>query len=107
MATMPSTEFIRIAQQTEGDNTIDDPRFRAPLVTGNKNFASITETVANLAERPSPPKAWYIALGISMSLLGLFGAMIGYLVLTGVGVWGNNQPAGWGFGIVNFVFWVG
>ncbi len=29
MATMPSTEFIRIAQQTEGDNTIDDPRFRA------------------------------------------------------------------------------
>ncbi len=26
---------------------------------------------------------------------------------TGVGVWGNNQPASWGFPIVNFVFWVG
>ena len=34
-------------------------------------------------------------------------AMIGYLVTTGVGVWGNNQPVGWGWAIVNFVFWVG
>ena len=32
---------------------------------------------------------------------------IAYLLLTGVGVWGNNQPVAWGFPIVNFVFWVG
>ncbi|MBU2586037.1 MAG: polysulfide reductase NrfD, partial [Bacteroidetes bacterium] len=25
----------------------------------------------------------------------------------GVGAWGVNQPVGWGFDIVNFVFWVG
>src|SRR5580704_9032053 len=106
MASLP-TEFVRIAQTPEGDNTTDDPRFRAPLVTGGLDFAGITATVANLTERPAPPKAWYVALGISMSLLGLLGAMVGYLFLTGVGVWGNNQPVGWGFGIVNFVFWVG
>ncbi len=63
--------------------------------------------MANVAERPAPPKAWYVALGVSLALLGLLGAMVGYLFLTGVGVWGNNQPVGWGFGIVNFVFWVG
>jgi molybdopterin-containing oxidoreductase family membrane subunit len=33
--------------------------------------------------------------------------MIGYLVLNGVGVWGVNKPVGWGFAIVNFVFWIG
>ena len=36
----------------------------------------------------------------------MFG-MIGYLVWEGVGVWGLNQPVGWGWAIVNFVFWVG
>ena len=92
---------------TEADNTTDDPRFRPPLVTGNKEFADVTATVAGVAERPRRRKAWYVALGISLSLLGLLGAMVGYLFLTGVGVWGNNQPVGWGFGIVNFVFWVG
>jgi Ni/Fe-hydrogenase subunit HybB-like protein len=25
----------------------------------------------------------------------------------GTGLWGNNNPVGWGFPIVNFVFWVG
>jgi molybdopterin-containing oxidoreductase family membrane subunit len=37
----------------------------------------------------------------------MLGALIGYLILTGVGVWGNNNPVMWGFPIVNFVFWVG
>ena len=30
-----------------------------------------------------------------------------YLIVTGVGVWGNNSPVFWGWPIVNFVFWVG
>ena len=30
-----------------------------------------------------------------------------YLVSTGVGVWGNNNPVNWGWAIVNFVFWIG
>jgi molybdopterin-containing oxidoreductase family membrane subunit len=29
------------------------------------------------------------------------------LIWDGVGVWGLNNPVGWGFAIVNFVFWVG
>ena len=36
----------------------------------------------------------------------LFG-LIGYLIATGVGVWGNNAPVFWAWPIVNFVFWVG
>ncbi|MEC7195972.1 MAG: NrfD/PsrC family molybdoenzyme membrane anchor subunit, partial [Planctomycetota bacterium] len=50
---------------------------------------------------------WYAALGLSSLLASMFGLMIGYLFLTGVGVWGNQNPVMWGFPIVNFVFWVG
>ena len=32
---------------------------------------------------------------------------IGYLFVKGVGIWGVNIPVGWGFAIVNFVWWIG
>ena len=32
---------------------------------------------------------------------------IAYLLTMGVGVWGINIPVGWGFAIVNFVWWIG
>jgi hypothetical protein len=89
------------------DNTREDPRQRAPLVLGAHDFTSVTEKVCSIAERPKPPKAWYVAFAISSSLTGVLVAMVGYLIFTGVGVWGVNIPVGWGFAIVNFVFWVG
>ncbi len=88
------------------DNAFDDPTTRAPLVLGGLDFAGVTQTVAGIAER-KPPRAWYIAFGLAQCLLAMFAFCLGYLFVTGVGVWGNNQPAAWGFGIVNFVFWVG
>ncbi len=30
-----------------------------------------------------------------------------YLFVKGVGIWGVNIPVGWGFAIVNFVWWIG
>ena len=32
---------------------------------------------------------------------------IGYLFLKGIGIWGVTIPIGWGFAIVNFVWWIG
>ncbi|MEJ7698519.1 MAG: NrfD/PsrC family molybdoenzyme membrane anchor subunit [Pyrinomonadaceae bacterium] len=29
------------------------------------------------------------------------------MVITGIGIWGNNQPVGWAFDIINFVWWIG
>src|SRR5258707_10994862 len=90
----------------EIDNTKDDARRRAPLVLRDLGFSSVTKTVSAVAERPTT-LAWKISFLVALSLLGMLGGCIGYLVTTGVGVWGNNQPAAWGFPIVNFVFWVG
>ena len=70
------------------------------------HFKDVTEVIAKPAESKAP-KWWFIGLFASMSVASLLFAMIGYLVWDGVGVWGLNNPVGWGFAIVNFVFWVG
>ena len=30
-----------------------------------------------------------------------------WLLANGIGIWGNNQPVGWAFDIINFVWWIG
>jgi molybdopterin-containing oxidoreductase family membrane subunit len=89
------------------DNLGDDPERRAPLVLGKHDNATITDKVCRIVEMPKPPKAWYVAFGIALSVTGVLGAMLAYLISTGVGVWGLNKPIAWGFDITNFVFWVG
>jgi molybdopterin-containing oxidoreductase family membrane subunit len=32
---------------------------------------------------------------------------IGFLLIKGVGIWGINNPVGWGFAIINLVWWIG
>jgi Ni/Fe-hydrogenase subunit HybB-like protein len=88
------------------DNAGDDPRQRAELVLCNNTFTTVTDKVTALA-LGKPPLAWYLGMAVSLSLLSLLGLTIGYLVFTGVGVWGNNNPVAWAFDITNFVFWVG
>ncbi|MCA9410475.1 MAG: polysulfide reductase NrfD [Candidatus Omnitrophica bacterium] len=91
----------------EIDNTSNDPTKRPTLVTGGLDFNGVTETVCRVAEAPSAPKSWYFLLVIAVAaLLNLF-VWVGYLITTGTGVWGLNNPVGWGWAIVNFVFWVG
>src|SRR5215468_2099179 len=89
------------------DNTSDDPTRRSPLILGDSSYAGITDKVCSIVEAPSPPRAWTVAITISATLTGILGAMVLYLVTTGVGVWGLNKPVSWGFDITNFVFWVG
>lgn len=84
----------------------ENPTERALLVEGQHNFASVTEAVARVAEQKTP-KGWFLLFGISVAMLLNLGACLAYLVWTGVGVWGNNAPAFWGWPIVNFVFWIG
>lgn len=89
------------------DNTVHDPTRPHELITGGQTFTSITDHVCGIVEKPKPPKAWYLALGLTSAITGVLGLMILYLIFTGVGVWGLNNPVGWGWAIVNFVFWVG
>lgn len=79
---------------------------RDQLVRGNLSFHDITELVSRHAEKKAP-MAWYLAFAVALSGTVLLLALLAYVVWNGIGVWGNNQPVGWGWPIVNFVFWVG
>ncbi len=50
---------------------------------------------------------WQIMFGIGFVFVNVLLLSITMLVWNGIGVWGNNQPVGWGFDIVNFVWWIG
>jgi molybdopterin-containing oxidoreductase family membrane subunit len=67
----------------------------------------ITETVCQVAERPRPPAAWYITLAVSLGLLLMLVVSLIILFTNGIGLLGNTNNVGWGWPIVNFVFWVG
>lgn len=85
---------------------VNDELKRVPLVQGGMSFEEVTDLVCKPVETKAP-SWWFIALAISLSLLLLLKSMLAYLFWEGVGIWGLNNPVGWGYAIVNFVFWVG
>ncbi|MGO9239275.1 MAG: NrfD/PsrC family molybdoenzyme membrane anchor subunit [Bryobacteraceae bacterium] len=77
-----------------------------PLVQGGLTYADVNQQISAITEK-KPPKQWYYAIAVtSLMTLMLFGCLT-YLVMTGIGVWGNNNPVGWGWDITNFVWWIG
>jgi len=85
---------------------IDDPSIRAPLVLGKRDFHSVTETICGWVEGKTA-RWWPMTFLVAFHVAGLGGIAILYLIITGVGVWGLQNPVGWGWDITNFVWWVG
>lgn len=83
-----------------------DYTIEPPIVEGNPTQAEINETIARPLET-KPTWKYYLALSISVSLLLIGAISLGFTFYYGLGLWGINQPIGWAFDIVNFVFWVG
>ena len=76
------------------------------LVEGNPPLRELDEVIsAPIDSRPS--HKYHIALSITGSLLLIGAICVGLTFYYGIGMWGNNIPVAWAFGITNFVFWVG
>jgi molybdopterin-containing oxidoreductase family membrane subunit len=87
--------------------TEDDKKLvRQPLVLNNRTMGWISEYISSIVEGKTPTW-WYVSMAISVPLTLVCLALLGYLISTGVGVWGNNHPVGWAWDITNFVFWIG
>ncbi|MCA9560901.1 MAG: hydrogenase, partial [Myxococcales bacterium] len=76
-----------------------------PLLIGRWTDASLTDALLEPTRRR--PRVLTVLLGVTgLGTLMLFAA-IGWTFLGGIGTWGNNIPVGWGFAIINFVWWIG
>jgi Ni/Fe-hydrogenase subunit HybB-like protein len=71
------------------------------------NFATVTDHISQLVLTARTPRHWWIGFAVSFLLVQLMLLSVTYLFLVGIGVWGINIPVGWGFDIINFIWWVG
>jgi molybdopterin-containing oxidoreductase family membrane subunit len=78
-----------------------------PLIEPGHSFGSITDTIAGVVLTRPQPIAWFVVIAIGFLITGMLGMAVTYLLLKGVGIWGVNIPVGWGFAIINFVWWIG
>src|SRR4051794_11346345 len=89
-------------------DSVDDVMEMAtlPVVAQGLTAASVTDKISSIVLTRRTPPGWFVAIAITFSLVAVLGAAISYLLLKGVGIWGVNIPIGWGFAIVNFVWWI-
>jgi molybdopterin-containing oxidoreductase family membrane subunit len=68
--------------------------------------ASVTDKIAAVVLQKTP-LSFYVAFGAAFALFMVFLYAVGMLFVRGIGIWGVNNPVGWGFAIINFVWWIG
>src|SRR6202046_1383406 len=79
----------------------------APILGPGHDYGSITAKISAIVLRRGTPKWWIAGFLISFALLMLLMVSVTYILVWGVGVWGITIPIGWGFAIINFVWWIG
>ena len=79
----------------------------SPILEPGHTLTSVTEKISMITLTRRTPLGWWIGFGISFLLLTVLLYTISRLILVGVGIWGINIPVGWGFDIINFVWWIG
>jgi Ni/Fe-hydrogenase subunit HybB-like protein len=80
---------------------------KAPVIAPGYTFATITDKISSIVLTRPTSNGWLFGFGVAFLITMVLLYAIGYLFLKGVGIWGINIPIGWGFAIVNFVWWIG
>ena len=78
-----------------------------PIIGPGHDYASVTEKISSIVLTHRTPKWWMLGFAVSFALLMLLMFAVTYLFALGVGIWGIQIPVGWGFAIINFVWWIG
>src|SRR5216683_2252434 len=84
-----------------------DQSMPAPILGPGYNIASVTDKISAIVLIRRPPKWWIVGFAGAFALVMLLLYSITYLFAVGVGIWGIQIPVGWGFAIINFVWWNG
>jgi molybdopterin-containing oxidoreductase family membrane subunit len=83
------------------------PPSRVPLVAPGHTAGTVTDKIASVVLTKGLPKWWIGATLLAFGLVMMLFYALALLLVKGVGIWGINIPVGWGFAIVNFVWWIG
>jgi len=79
---------------------------RGPVIQGNKDCHKVTEDICNPLDT-KPGKWWNITFIICLIALAIGAWGIYFTLHDGLGTWGLNDTVNWGYGIINFVWWIG
>src|SRR5436309_53709 len=77
------------------------------IIGPGHTFATVTDKISAIVLTRPTSWRWWFGFGVSFALTMLLMLALSYLLAKGVGIWGVNIPVGWGFAIVNFVWWIG
>jgi len=89
------------------DNVDLQRKLRPPMIEGDHTLASVTDKIGDVTLKKRTPFHWFIGFGIAFMIAQALLFATVWLLANGIGIWGNNQPVGWAFDIINFVWWIG
>ena len=78
-----------------------------PVIDEGHSLASVSDKIGGIVLKRKITIGWVFGLLIAFGVLQLLMGAATWLIIKGVGIWGINIPVGWGFAIVNFVWWIG
>ncbi|HWW83760.1 MAG TPA: NrfD/PsrC family molybdoenzyme membrane anchor subunit [Vicinamibacterales bacterium] len=77
------------------------------VIAPGHTFASVTDKISSIVLTRKTPVGWWLGFLAAFLLVNVLFVALAYLLFKGTGIWGINIPVGWGFAIVNFVWWIG
>jgi molybdopterin-containing oxidoreductase family membrane subunit len=78
-----------------------------PVLGPGHTYGTVTDKISSIVLTEPPRRGWIVGFALSFALLMMFLFAVLNLLVRGIGIWGVNIPVGWGFDIVNFVWWIG
>jgi Ni/Fe-hydrogenase subunit HybB-like protein len=78
-----------------------------PLLAPGHTYASVTDKIASSVLTRPVGLGWLFGFTVAFTAVMILLVAVTWLFTKGVGIWGINIPIGWGFAIVNFVWWIG
>jgi Ni/Fe-hydrogenase subunit HybB-like protein len=78
-----------------------------PVIEPGHTLASVTEKISAIVLTRRHPFSWFFGLTVGFFMTMMLMMALTYLLIKGTGIWGINIPVGWGFAIINFVWWIG
>ena len=97
----------RASGSTDGSET-RYLRARRRVIEPGHTFGSVTDKISGVVLTRPHAVSWFVGFVDRLPADDdAAGMAVTWLLLKGTGIWGVNIPVGWGFAIINFVWWIG